>query len=139
MIGTVTKNKVILGAGLIVPLMLIMAGHAFSRSNAVEPDKNPLRILYVGMPGTERQEDFDAFLSQHFEGVKIINVLFFNEKQAKGSDVVILDKDGIQWGGRGGDPLYKLEISDQYSHATLALGIPGAFLYDQMKLKPGYR
>ena len=102
--------------------------------------KISLRILYAGMPGTARQKDFVSFLSTHFTEVKSVDVMSFNEEQAKNSDVVILDKDGIQWGTRGGNPLYEIiRLHKNYSRATLALGIPGAFLYDRMRLKPGYR
>ena len=101
--------------------------------------KISLRVLYVGMPGTARQKEFVSFLSKHFAQVKTVDVGSFTEQQADESDVVILDKDGIQWGGRGGNPLSDLKLPKDYSRATLALGIPGAFLYDRMRLKPGYR
>lgn len=102
-------------------------------------NKISLRILYVGMPDTDRQKDFVSFLSNHFTQVKSVDVMSFKEEQAAGSDVVILDKDGIQWGSRGGNPLSNLRLPKSYNRATLALGIPGAFLYDRMGLKPGYR
>ncbi len=102
-------------------------------------NKISLRILYAGMPGTARQKDFVSFLSRHFVEVKSVDVMSFKEEQAKDSDVVILDKDGIQWGSRGDKPLRDLRLPKDYSRATLALGIPGAFLYDRMRLKPGYR
>ena len=102
-------------------------------------NKISLRILYAGMPGTARQKDFVSFLSHHFVEVKSVDVMSFKEEQAKDSDVVILDKDGIQWGSRGDKPLRDLRLGKGYSRATVALGIPGAFLYDRMGLKPGYR
>ena len=103
-------------------------------------NKISLRILYAGMPGTARQKDFVSFLSRHFAEVKSVDVMSFKEEQANDSDVVILDKDGIQWGNRGGNPLYEIvRLLRDYSRATLALGIPGAFLHDRMRLKPGYR
>jgi hypothetical protein len=104
------------------------------------PDnKIPLRVLYAGMPGTDRQKDFVSFLGKYFAEVRAVDVVSFKPEQAENSDVVILDKDGIQWGGRGEHPLMELRLPDNYSRATLALGIPGAFLYDRMGLKPGYR
>jgi hypothetical protein len=102
-------------------------------------DKISLRILYAGMPGTARQKDYVSFLSRHFVEVKSVDVSSFTQEQASESDVVILDKDGIQWANRGGNPLSDLRLPKSYSRATLALGIPGAFLYDRMGLKPGYR
>ena len=102
-------------------------------------NKISLRILYAGMPGTARQKDFVSFLSTHFVEVKSVDFSSFREEQANESDVVILDKDGIQWANKGGNPLWDIRLSKDYSRATLALGIPGAFLYDRMRLKPGYR
>lgn len=103
--------------------------------------KLSLRILYAGMPNTARQKDFVSFLAKHFASVKTVDVLTFTEAQAEDSDVVILDKDGIQWASRGGNPLSDLgkKLPETYSRATLALGIPGSFLLDRMRLKPGYR
>ncbi|NQT01552.1 MAG: hypothetical protein HQ580_05990 [Planctomycetes bacterium] len=98
----------------------------------------PLRILYVGLPNTERQKDFVSFLSKNFTEVKTADLYTFKEQQAKDSDVIILDKDGIQWGSRGGKPLRDLKVTDQYSRPTISLGIPGAFWTDRMRLKTGY-
>lgn len=101
-------------------------------------DKIPLRILYVGLPNTERQEDFVSFLSKNSREVKTVDLYAFKEEQTKDSDVVILDKDGIQWGSEGGRPLRDLQVSAQYSRPTVSLGIPGAFWTDRMRLKTGY-
>ena len=100
--------------------------------------KIPLRILYVGLVNTERQQDFVSFLSKDFGEVKTVDLYTFKEEQTKDSDVVILDKDGIQWGGEGGRPLWDLRVSAQYSRPTVSLGIPGAFWADRMRLKTGY-
>jgi len=102
-------------------------------------DKIPLKILYVGLVNTERQKDFVSFLSNNFTEVKTANLYAFKEEQTNNSDVIILDKDGIQWAGRGdGKPLMDFPVSDQYSRPTISLGIPGAFWTDRMRLKTGY-
>ncbi len=104
------------------------------------PDgKISLRVLYAGMPDTARQKEFVSFLRKHFVAVKSVDFSSFTEAQATDSDVVILDKDGIQWASRGGNPLSDLKLPQTYSRATLSLGTPGAFLYNRMGLKPGYR
>jgi len=59
-------------------------------------DKIPLQILYLGLPDTERQKDFFSFLSGNFTEVKTAGLDTFAEEQTKGSDVIILDNDGIQ-------------------------------------------
>ena len=82
-------------------------------------DKISLRVLYAGMPGTARQKDFVSFLSNHFTEVKSVDVMSFKEEQANKSDVVILDKDGIQWASRGGNPLWDVKLSKSYLRATI--------------------
>jgi hypothetical protein len=101
-------------------------------------DKIPLKILYVGLVNTERQKDFVSFLSDNFQEVKTADLYAFKEEQTNDSDVIILDKDGIQWAGRGGKPLWDLRVSNQYSRPTISMGIPGAFWTSGMRLKTGY-
>jgi len=101
-------------------------------------DKMPLKILYVGLSNTERQKDFVSFLSGNFQEVKTADLYSFKEEQTNNSDVIILDKDGIQWGNEGGRPLRDFPVSNQYSRPTISLGIPGAFWTDRMGLKTGY-
>jgi len=102
-------------------------------------DKIPLKILYVGLVNTERQKDFVSFLSDNFTEVKTADLYAFKEEQTSSSDVIILDKDGIQWAGRGdGKPLMNYPVSNQYSRPTISIGIPGAFWTDRMGLKTGY-
>ena len=120
-------------------ILALLAVPCTGRQEPSPESKVSLRILYVGMPGTARQKDFVSFLSRHFVEVTSVDVSSFKEEQAHDSDVVILDKDGIQWGSRGGNPLRDVKLTENYSRATLALGIPGAFLYSTMGLKPGYR
>ena len=100
--------------------------------------KIPLKILYVGLTNTERQKDFVSFLSDNFTEVKSTDLYAFKEEQTNNSDVIILDKDGIQWADRGGKPLWDLRVSNQYSRPTISMGIPGAFWTDRMRLKTGY-
>jgi hypothetical protein len=102
-------------------------------------DKIPLKILYVGLTNTERQKDFVSFLSGNFTEVESTDLYAFKEEQTQGSDVIILDKDGIQWADRdGGKPLANYLVSSQYSRPTITLGIPGAFWTSRMRLKTGY-
>ena len=96
------------------------------------PKKLDLRILYVGLPDTERQKDFVEFLRQHFRQVETANYNTFEEEQTKDCDVAIFDKDGVEW-----KPL-DIEVSGQYSRATISIGVPGAFWCDRVSSKMGY-
>ena len=144
------RKKLVAALTLLAGAMLGAAGHsraqeagAVETRSSVERDeagKIRLRILYVGMSGTDRHRDFVDFLSKHFAKVEVASVFEFREEQAKSADVVLLDKDGVQWAGEGGDPLYGLfQASQAYTRATVTLGTPGAFWCDRMNLKPGYR
>jgi hypothetical protein len=101
-------------------------------------DKIPLNILYVGLTSTNREKDFVSFLSENFTQVKAADLYAFKEEQAQASDVIILDKDGTQWGSEGGRPLSDLRLSNAYTKPTVSLGIPGAFWTSRMNLKTGY-
>ena len=101
-------------------------------------EKIPLKLLYVGLSDTDRAKDFTTFLSKHFTDVTSVDLYTFKEEQTQGSDVIILDKDGIQWGSDGGRPLSELKVSRAYAKPTMSLGIPGAFWTSRMNLKTGY-
>lgn len=99
---------------------------------AASPSKIPLRVLYVGLPGTERQKDFVTFLGKHFKQVETADYNTFKEEQTKDCDVAIFDKDGLEW-----KPL-KISVSSGYSRATMSLGVPGAFWLRSVSRKMGY-
>ena len=127
---------------------IAIAGANFSLGAQTRPavelgkttEKMALKVLYVGVPDTERTKDFIAFLAENFNEVETTDVNAFKEAQTAGFDVVLLDKDGIEWGiSRIEHPLAAIKFSEQYNRATISLGIPGAFFVDKMGLKPGYR
>jgi hypothetical protein len=91
-----------------------------------------LRILYVGLPNTERQKDFVGFLCKHFQQVDTADYNAFNEEQTKDCDVAIFDKDGLEW-----KPL-DINVSGYYSRATISIGVPGAFWVRKVSSKMGY-
>jgi len=94
--------------------------------------KIDLRILYAGLPNTDRAKDFVDFLTKHFEHVETTDYNTFKEDQTTGFDVTIIDHNGV--GFR--TPLPK--ISRQYSRATVTLGVPGAFICGRLSLKTAY-
>jgi len=91
-----------------------------------------LQILYVGLPDTERQKDFVAFLGKYFKEVDTVDYYAFTEEQTKDCDVAIFDKDGIEWAS------LKIDVSDKYSRATVSIGVPGAFWVRQVSRRMGY-
>ncbi len=95
-------------------------------------EKLDLRILYVGLPGTERRKDFVEFLRQHFWQVDTADYNTFKEEQTKDCDVAIFDKDGLEWKS------LDIEVSGQYSRATISIGVPGAFWCRRVSSKMGY-
>lgn len=95
-------------------------------------EKFDLRILYVGLPDTERQKDFVDFLSQHFKQVDTADYNTFKEEQTKDCDVAIFDKDGLEW------KALDINVSSQYSRATISMGVPGAFWVRKVSRRMGY-
>jgi len=89
-------------------------------------EKINLRILYAGLPNTERAKDFTDFLAEHFAQVETIDYNTFKEGQSRGFDVVILDYAP------------RPNISREYSRATITVGVPGADICSSLSLKTGY-
>ena len=141
-----TRNLVLVLLSLLLigawsSLLSAQQGAAATKTTTAPPlthqdkiEKIPLRILYVGLPATERQKDFVSFLTQHFQEARFADYNDFKEEQADGSDVVIIDTDGEEW-GKG----FNIKVSEKYTKATISIGIPGAFWCDRMDLKNGYR
>ena len=100
--------------------------------NAGVSEKMDLRILYVGLPDTERQKDFVTFLRGHFKQVDTADYNAFGEEQAKDCDVAIFDKDGIE------RQALDIEVSEQYSRATVTIGLPGALWGRSRNMKTAY-
>jgi len=92
----------------------------------------PLRILYVGLPNTQRQQDFVTFLGKHFTQVETADYNALREEQTGDCDVAIFDKDGLEW-----DAL-DINVSPRYSRATVTLGVPGAFWVRRVSRRMGY-
>jgi hypothetical protein len=97
-------------------------------------DKIDLRILYAGLLETDRAKDFVSFLAAYFEKVETTDYLTFKETESAGFDVTIIDHDGLD--SDESKALFKL--SHQYTHAAIAVGVPGALICSQISLKTAY-
>jgi len=91
-----------------------------------------LRILYAGLPNTDRAKDFVDFLTRHFQQVETTNYNTFTGSHTADYDVAIIDHDGADTRAP------RLRISRQYARATVTVGVPGAFLCSGLSLKTGY-
>ena len=95
-------------------------------------EKINLRVLYAGVPNSDRAADFVDFLAKHFKEVETADYNAFKEGQSTDFDVTILDYDGVNT--RAPRP----NISREYSRATITMGVPGAFICSSLSLKTGY-
>ncbi len=95
-------------------------------------EKSDLRILYAGLLDTDRAKDFVAFLAAHFEKVETTDYLTFKGAKSAGFDVTIIDHDGEDFDAP------RLRLSPPYAHAAIAVGVPGAFLCEGLRLKTEY-
>lgn len=96
------------------------------------PGKFDLKILYAGLPETERANDFMDFLGKHFEEVTFTDYNSFDEKERDDFDVLILDHDGTET--QAPTPT----ISREFSRATVTMGVPGGDISSRLGLKTGY-
>ena len=94
--------------------------------------KIDLRILYAGLPDTDRAKDFVDFLTKHFKQVETTDYITFTGNEAIDFDVAVIDHDGVDF--RAPRP----KISRQYNRATVTMGVPGAFVCSNLSLKTGY-
>lgn len=58
-------------------------------------DKQQVRVLYAGKPGSARMADYQRFLRQHFDTVSTMSLGAFTASAAENFDVVIFDWDSI--------------------------------------------
>jgi len=97
-------------------------------------EKIDLRILYAGLLETDRAKDFVAFLAAHFEKVETTDYLTFKGAESAGFDVTIIDHDGVE----SDASIAVFKLSHQYTHAAIAVGVPGANICSQLSLKTAY-
>ena len=139
------KYKIVFSAVLVFLLAFVPATFVGCKKDqpqeaqqAVEPgnieisEKIDLRILYAGLPNTDRTKDFVDFLKAHFRQVETTDYKTFNGTHTADFDVAIIDHNGL------GFNVPPPKISRQYSRATVTVGVPGACLCSGLSLKTGY-
>lgn len=81
---------------LIIALASALAiGSTVLADESNPPGRLPLRILYAGNEGSDRAENFAAFLGEHFAKVTIAPLASFKPEDAQDHDVVIFDWTSI--------------------------------------------
>jgi hypothetical protein len=118
-----------------------------STSRADEPIG--LSVLYAGNPGSDREKDFKALLSEHFARVGTTDYRKFKDESAKGYDVVILDWTSIYPRDKHGTILPKInelnsphpnpEISVGYDRPTILIGAAGGSVGIALRLTTDWR
>jgi hypothetical protein len=140
------ENKMVFSAALVFLLAFVLivfvgckkkdqsqeAQQAVGSLKTETSEKIGLRILYAGLPNTDRAKDFADFLKKHFRQVETTDYNTFTGSHTADFDVAIIDHDGLDTRA----PLP--EISRQYARATVTVGVPGADLCSRLSLKTGY-
>ena len=106
---------------------------ASPQSASVNPQLNrSLKILYAGRPDSDREKDFVVFLKKYFDVVQTGNLQTFKEGDTQGFDVMLLDwnPNAIE----GPTPT----VSPSFSRPVITLGIRGALICRQWRLRTGY-
>jgi hypothetical protein len=114
---------------LLAPVLCLMGA---VQAQNTPSEKINLKLLYAGQPGSEREKEFVAFLSERFAQVKTADLARFTPNDANGSDVVLFDYAG------DGFKAPRPRLPQDYARATVAMGVIGAFICDQQGLKTGY-
>jgi hypothetical protein len=99
------------------------------------PEKIALRILYAGHPGSDRERDFADFLGKYFMQVETGDLATFSDRSADRFDVAILDYDSD---GKDAFKFPRPKLSQNYARATMTVGVAGAMICSQLRLKTGY-
>ena len=140
------KNKMVLSTVLIFLLAFVLIVFVGCKKKdqpqetqqAAEPQKIDtsgkihLRILYAGLPNTDRAKDFVDFLTRHFQQVETTDYNTFRGNHTADFDVAVIDYDGADTRAP------RVIMSREYTRATVTVGVPGAFLCSNLSLKTGY-
>jgi len=122
-----------LGARLVFLILALGVSGTIQRAQAAyDPDKIALKILYVGVPGSEREKDFLSFLKAHFQEAASADIGKFSEDQANNFDVILFDYEGEAFKAK------RLRLSQTYKRATVTIGVYGALMGGDLRLKTGY-
>jgi hypothetical protein len=109
------------------------AGESLSASTP----KLGLRVIFFGYPGTSREKDFVEFLGRHFAKVGRGELEQFQERQAEGYDVVILDYGELKVVNNH-IQFPKNLVTSRFSRPTVTIGATGALVSDRLGLRTGY-
>jgi hypothetical protein len=115
---------------LALTALALVAPHC--RGQSPSGDKLPLRILYVGHPGSAREADFLTFLRQHFRQVSTANFAGFDGSAAAACDVVLLDYDG------DGFKAPRPKLPKDFGRPTVTIGVAPLLWASGQRLKTGY-
>lgn len=98
---------------------------------------SPLRIAYVGQPGTDRAVEFASFFAEHFTDVRVLSIADLGSLDLAGADVMVVDGKPLD---RDQDRV-KLPVRlslDNFPVPTVLIGGVGGSVGDKPGLKLGW-
>lgn len=103
-------------------------------------DRIPIKVLYAGHPGSDREKDFVGLLESHFTQVETTDYRAFREEQAEGHDVVIFDWSRFCIRDKNGEVVREDRppippISQEYDRPTILIGGNGVRVIRPLHLK----
>jgi hypothetical protein len=106
----------------------------------VADERIPIRVLYCGNSGSEREVDFRSFLERHFTNVTVRNLNAFKEDDTKEQDVILFDWTN-GYNGKGMTDWKKWEsldaplLSKRFSRPAILIGRAGGQVAMRLNLK----
>lgn len=101
-------------------------------SGTLASGKIPLKLLFAGHPGSEREKDFVSFLEHYFEKVTTTDQRKFAGSVEDNVDVVLIDYDGDAFSRPN------IGLNSSYNRATVTIAETGALVCGSLRLKTGY-
>jgi hypothetical protein len=96
--------------------------------------KQPLSVLYAGVPDAPRTATWQKFLETHFERVGVVELAKLGTESASGYDVVVVDAPSPYGKAEGSFSMPKApKLSRDWTKPTILVGAAGGAVLNGMR------
>jgi len=120
---------------VLIAVSCVSAALLFDVQPTPAGQKLPLKVLYAGNPGSDREKEFLDFLRPEFDKVAPASLKSFTPAEADGYDVVIMDWTS-PLGAKGEFHMPPApQLPQDYARPTIMIGAAGGNIGNTLKLK----